>query len=108
MTDADFKLLVTLFMVSDTRPLSPEEHVATESFLNQEAQSRGWKDWVGAYHDESKITQDRALSTRWVAVYGGGSTCPDGESHWPPHEKFPSATKCIRCDAQIRHDSEAR
>lgn len=54
MTDEQFLLLCTLFMVSDPWPLSSEEHRAAEQFLDEEAQRRGWKDWLGAYHKEPK------------------------------------------------------
>lgn len=47
---------------------------------------------------------------KWVAVYGGGSTRPDGqEQHWPPHGlDFPSIAKCIRCETQITHATEEK
>lgn len=54
MTDKQFHLLCTLFMVSDPWPLSDEEHKAAEQFLDEEARRRGWKDWLGAYHQEAK------------------------------------------------------
>lgn len=39
----------------------------------------------------------------WVAIYGGGSTCPDGSPHQPGAGCGERAV-CFRCDAALRED----
>lgn len=38
---------------------------------------------------------------KWTAVYGGGSTCPDGERH-RPEILWDESVTCFRCDALLK------
>lgn len=45
-----FAILLNLFMCSDPWPTTDEEHDALESYLTSIAKSKGYSDWIEAYH----------------------------------------------------------
>jgi len=55
LSDPQFRSLLDLFMCSDPWPISDQGtgdgHKTIESLLDIEAKSRGYIDWVGAYHE---------------------------------------------------------
>jgi len=51
MNDYAFRVLLSLYMVSDPWPLSTDDNVHMEMFLNKEANDRGFDNWIDAYHN---------------------------------------------------------
>ena len=51
MNDYAFRVLLSLYMVSDPWPLSTDDNVAMEMFLNEQASDRGFRNWIDAYHN---------------------------------------------------------
>ena len=50
MSDEEFCAFLELFFVNDPWPLSEDLYNVIKSKLNAEAVSRGYTDWVFAYH----------------------------------------------------------
>lgn len=50
-TAQEFGTLLDWFMVSDPWPLEQIDNDRMKDMLNDEAQRRGYDDWVQAYHD---------------------------------------------------------
>ena len=47
--------------------------------------------------------RERVLVVRWIATFGGGSTCPDGQPHKADHASLRrKEPRCWRCDAMLR------
>lgn len=63
MSDRLFHLVLSLTMASDPSPLTPAETDELRDELNKEAVSRGFADWIDAYHQFPK-TQDTAIATQ--------------------------------------------
>lgn len=51
MNDYAFRVLLSLYMVSDPWPLTADENVAMEMYLNKESSERGFENWIDAYHN---------------------------------------------------------
>jgi len=53
MSDRGFRVLLSLFMVSDPWPLDEdvEGQQALYEFLEDQARERGFENWVDAYHN---------------------------------------------------------
>jgi hypothetical protein len=47
----EFRTLLELMMVSDPWPLKDHHRTFLVSLLNDEAEERGYEDWIAAYHD---------------------------------------------------------
>lgn len=57
MYDSVFRAFLDWLMVSDPFPLDDADHERVVSYLNAEAQDRGYDTWVHAYH-ELGVTAD--------------------------------------------------
>ena len=51
MTDAEFRTLLDLWMVSDPWPLDDNAHSVIEAYLDRASIDRGFPNWVVAYHE---------------------------------------------------------
>lgn len=50
MTGHEFKAFLSLLIVSDPWPLSPEKQALLIAFANDQAKMRGYDSWIAAYH----------------------------------------------------------
>jgi len=51
MEDKEFRAFLDLIMVSDPWPLEGESQSLIEGLATREAESRGYPDWITAYHE---------------------------------------------------------
>lgn len=53
MTNQEFRALLDLFMCSDPWPVDDkgENQTYVENLANRESESRGYQDWIEAYHE---------------------------------------------------------
>lgn len=50
MSDEQFRALMNLIMLSDPTPLPQPEDEAIQQLADEEAQKRGFLNWIEAYH----------------------------------------------------------
>ncbi len=63
MINQQYRDLLDWFMVSDPWPLTTEQHDRVEAMLDKEALTRGYENWIVAYHEVTREDELCARST---------------------------------------------
>ena len=58
MTNKELKALLNLFMAIDPWPTSTQDQLTIQHLLNFESRTRGFMDWIEAYHDERLVDKE--------------------------------------------------
>lgn len=51
LSHREFRVILNWFMVSDPWPMESESESVIKNLLNEESATRGYEDWVEAYHE---------------------------------------------------------